>query len=674
MLINKWLKRHSALLVIRSLPAAYFLSLFLMPSMATAVIRFEDVSERSGIYRPFSTAASAWGDVNGDGWPDLWVSNHWHQPPSLYLNQKDGTFIDVAADTLVGDFPADFHGAGWADFDNDGDQDLMVTTGGGAGEGKCPNYLFVSDGAQLHDQAHQFDLDYSFGRGRTPLWFDADRDGRLDLLVMNRFRPGGKAPSAIFLQTEKGFVPASERLKFYPSGQRSLTEKGMDLFTNLINFRFTLRAGAIKPAEVFPLFADLTGDRHLDLIAFVKPMRAYSVANVPFKEITAELGLPNASGVKDAVIEDFNGDHKMDIFLAISSYFWGVNQVDPATLKGVMRLGNLDSQTIRFRSRGDVTFYLYTPWIDPSAPQNPLPQVAIGNRPPMPIDGTSVQLNPEDPSIHHPPRTTDRIGIAISYDPDQQLWQLKSVLPYFNVVINATHPIEQLDRVEFNNDDGARNDTLLINGPKGFKVSPDSNISGSKTASWSVVAGDFDNDMDMDLYLVCAGLAQNLPNILMENDGNGHFTRVPEAGGAAGSQRGIGNQVTSADYDQDGFLDLFVTNGAGNPPFSYEGPHQLFRNMGNQNHWLEIDLIGTDSNRDGIGTVVELEAGGMKQVRNQGGGIHSFSQNHARIHFGLGPHTRAERITVRWPSGLTSELVAVDADQLVRISETQPEQ
>ncbi len=654
---------------------ACLMLLFFIPSIGSADIRFEEVSKQSGVYHLHSTAASAWGDVNGDGWPDLWVSNHWHQHPSLYLNQQDGTFLDIAADVIVGDLPADFHGAAWVDFDNDGDQDLFVTTGGGGGEASCPNYLFVNQGGRLRDEAARFDLDYPYGRGRTPLWFDADRDGKLDVLLMNRFRPGGNAPSAIFLQGENRFVPANDRLKFYPSGQRSLKEKGMDLFTNMINFRFKLRAGAIKPAEVFPLLGDLIGDRHLDLVSFVKPMRAYSVVDVPFEEITAGLGLPNASGVQDAVIEDFNGDHQMDIFLARSSYFWGVNQVGPSTLKGMMRLGNVtDSQTIQFKSRGDVTFRLYTPWVDPSAPQQSLPQVAIGDRLPIPIDGTPVRLNQDDPSIHQAPRTTDRVGIAISYDPDQHLWQLKSVLPYFNVVISATHPIEQLDRVGFNNSDGPRTDTLLINGPKGFKISEDSGNSGSKTASWSVVAGDFDNDMDMDLYLVCAGLAQNLPNILLKNDGSGNFTKVADAGGAAGSELGIGNQVVSADYDRDGFLDLFVTNGAGNPPFSNEGPHQLFRNLGNENHWLEIDLQGTASNRDAIGAVIELEAGGVTQIRNQGCGIHSFSQNHQRIHFGLGPNPQANRITIRWPSGVMSELEAISADQILHMTEPPPAQ
>jgi hypothetical protein len=126
--------------------------------------------------------------------------------------------------------------------------------------------------------------------------------------------------------------------------------------------------------------------------------------------------------------------------------------------------------------------------------------------------------------------------------------------------------------------------------------------------------------------------------------------------------------VVSADFDGDGFLDLLVANGKGPPPFA-DGPAELFRNVGNQNHWLQIDLEGTRSNRDGIGAHVEMWAGGAHQHRDQDGGMHSFAQDHARLHFGLGDATRAERLRIQWPSGTVQELEDVEADQILRLRE-----
>ena len=113
----------------------------------------------------------------------------------------------------------------------------------------------------------------------------------------------------------------------------------------------------------------------------------------------------------------------------------------------------------------------------------------------------------------------------------------------------------------------------------------------------SAVAGDFDNDMDEDLFVSCTGGTRNLPNRLFLNNGSGKFTEVANAGGAAGrtgaavaSGAGTSDSVVVADYDRDGFLDLLVTNGLNMRPVYIGGPKQLFHNRGNGNNWIELDL------------------------------------------------------------------------------------
>ncbi len=100
------------------------------------------------------------------------------------------------------------------------------------------------------------------------------------------------------------------------------------------------------------------------------------------------------------------------------------------------------------------------------------------------------------------------------------------------------------------------------------------------------------------------------------------------------------------------------------------GHYQLLRNVAaNANHWLMIDLEGTRSNRDGIGAVVRVTAGGRTQVRVQDGGVHHRAQNHARLHFGLAGQAQADQITVHWPSGAVQQLSAVTANQVLRVRE-----
>ena len=191
----------------------------------------------------------------------------------------------------------------------------------------------------------------------------------------------------------------------------------------------------------------------------------------------------------------------------------------------------------------------------------------------------------------------------------------------------------------------------------------------SPTACRSIGTGDFDNDMDIDIYLVCSVSTKNIPNILYENIGKGNFVIIENSGGAAGSNLGIGDAGSIVDFDNDGFLDLFVTNGEHGENFPNIGPSQLFKNVGNENHWLEIDLEGTISNRDGIGSRVFVTTDNISQVREQKGGLHYRSQDSQIIHFGLGQHEQVDSITVHWPSGIIQEMKNILADQIIRIVE-----
>jgi hypothetical protein len=214
-------------------------------------------------------------------------------------------------------------------------------------------------------------------------------------------------------------------------------------------------------------------------------------------------------------------------------------------------------------------------------------------------------------------------------------------------------------------DEGVR---LLLKRNSGFiDATATAGLAGI-TDCYAVAAADFDNDMDMDFYLVRSRGTQNLPNMLWLNQGKGTFVEVLNAGGARGTSLGIGDYVTVADYDLDGFLDLFVGNGEGEAG-TIRGPLQLFHNAGNSHQSLQIDLQGTRSNRDGIGARLALTVGGVTQIREQGGGVHAAAQDQARIHFGLGTNSTVERLVITWPSGRVQTLTNIRANQILRVVE-----
>jgi len=176
---------------------------------------------------------------------------------------------------------------------------------------------------------------------------------------------------------------------------------------------------------------------------------------------------------------------------------------------------------------------------------------------------------------------------------------------------------------------------------------------------------DYDDDGFLDLYLVNSQ-GQGVPNRLFRNNGDGTFTDVAaEAGvGAKLPGDGRGSDATFADYDNDGFPDLIVDNGGG----TSVGTYILYHNNGNSNKWLKVVLQGTQSNRSGIGAKLRLVVGGKTQYR-QYFGQHYMGQNYIPVHFGLGQATSASSLTIQWPSGTVQTLTNIASNQTITVVE-----
>jgi hypothetical protein len=123
-----------------------------------------------------------------------------------------------------------------------------------------------------------------------------------------------------------------------------------------------------------------------------------------------------------------------------------------------------------------------------------------------------------------------------------------------------------------------------------------------------------------------------------------------------------GRGLATADYDNDGDIDI-VTNNRGDFP-------SLLRNDGgNANHWLEILLIGTKSNRDAIGASLKLTSEGIAHVEQSKGGMSYMSASDPRIFFGLGKRTKIDSLEITWPSGSVEKLINVPVDKIIAVKE-----
>jgi hypothetical protein len=104
-------------------------------------------------------------------------------------------------------------------------------------------------------------------------------------------------------------------------------------------------------------------------------------------------------------------------------------------------------------------------------------------------------------------------------------------------------------------------------------------------------------------------------------------------------------------------------------PLNLGGRKQLIHNLGNSNSWVEFDLVGTTSNRDGIGSKVYATAGGVTQYREQNGGYHKWSQNFMRLHVGLATNTAVDTTTVVWPDSTSTTYTALAAGHIYQLKQ-----
>jgi hypothetical protein len=183
---------------------------------------------------------------------------------------------------------------------------------------------------------------------------------------------------------------------------------------------------------------------------------------------------------------------------------------------------------------------------------------------------------------------------------------------------------------------------------------------------------DYDNDGWQDIFVADGHIEDQIERVqkrvsyaepahLFRNLGGGKFTEVTTQMGGAFAAPRVARAAAYADIDNDGFLDILLTTNA--------GPTYLFHNEGGSNSSLRVKLVGTKSNRDGIGAVVRVAAGSDKQWKMLRSGSSYLAQSELVLTFGLGAQSKADSVEIQWPSGQVDKLANVNAGQTVTVQE-----
>lgn len=515
---------------------------------------------RSSLLPEDMGSGAGFADYDNDGDLDLYVVNNpgpleaeiSSQSPGniLYRNNGDGTFTDVTGKAGVGDRG---HGMGcvFGDYDNDGNLDLYVTNFGA-------NVLYRNNGdGSFSDVTEATGVgDERWGTGAV--YGDYDRDGDLDLYVCN-----------------------------YVDYKLSTIEKMRSK---------SKQAGISVPGALNPVAFEAQ-----DNVLF------RNNGDGTFSDVTDELGVgANGGRSMQAIFTDFDLDGDLDLYVA--------NDLTPNFVfenDGAGSFADVSSESWAADFRGSMG-------------------LATGD-----YDGDGD------------------LDLFISHWIDQEntlyrnLWVEGSEIT--NEKSNKADPIRLIDESYA---------SLLA------EIS-------MKDIGWGTDFFDYDNDTDLDIFVANGSTFQYLemPKFLIRqkdrlfrNEGDGTFIDVAGEAGVAALRSRVGRGAAFGDYDNDGDVDVFVVN-------NHDRAVLLRNDGGNRNAWFQVKLVGTADNRDGVGSKIRVQAGNLTQIREINAGSSYMSFNSLMAEFGLGRESMVDLLEIKWPNGEIEQFSDVRVNQKVVVTQ-----
>ena len=507
-------------------------------------------------------------------------------------------------------------GLGWADYDNDGDDDLYLVNFAGpflmdeAELKKRPgNRLYRNDGNGKFTDVTQKSGVGHVGWDYGCLWFDYDNDGWLDLAVTHYL--------GVVLYRNRGD-------QTFEDATQAAGLADIDRFLQGMTAGDYDRDGDLDLYLCGYVEFDRERARNRPLVSgrpavWTNPVSYAALPNIllrnegdgKFVDVTESAGVANPKGKSmQALFCDFDNDGWPDLFVG--------NDVGTAD--------------VLFHNRHDGTF----------------DNVAV-------IAGTFDR------------RAT--MGIAVG-----DIWH-RGVMDLFTTHwVAEDHALWKNLAIQLDSPESSEDDSLMFE-----DVGPQTGIVAAKASpfvGWGTGLYDFDNDGHLDLMISNGSTIEDeltlevltepklipQPSQVLWNDGDGQFIDIsPEAGGFF-QQHLVNRGLAFSDYNQDGRIDAAVLR--------HNGPAILLKNVSESTgHWLQVRLKGTKNNVFGVGARVEVKAGDIVHSRQCVLSSSYLSSDSLLCHFGLGDVTTVDHVKVIWPDGTESRQDNLKADRIIEIDD-----
>lgn len=485
-------------------------------------------------------------------------------------------------------------------------------------------------------------------------FLDADGDGWPDILLIN----------------SKDFTPR---------GRKSLPA----LYHNNHNGTFTnVTAGSGLDVEMYGLgvaIADYDNDGREDIyITALEGDRLFhNEGNGKFKDVTKAAGIVNANFGTSAVWFDYDRDGKVDLFVA--NYVQWTQKgdlwcsLDGATKSYCTPESYKGNSSRLFRNLGDGKFEDVTKKAGLGEPTSKSLGAAVldynGDGWPDLFVSNDTQPNKLYRNRGNGTFTEEAVAAGVALGEDGVSRGAMGVDASDYDHSGRTHLLVG----NFSNQMLG----LYHNEGNGLFVDEASRSSIGRSSLLSLAFGVFFFDYDLDGYpdifaanghideeigRVQAKIQYRQPPLLFHNDGKGGFGNASGSVGPDLMRPLVARGAAYADIDRDGDLDILVTTN--------NGSAYLYRNDGgNRNHWWNVRLIGTKSNRSAIGAVVRIESASGKQGQTVHSGSSYCSQSDLALTFGLGNDATIAAVEVSWPSGAKQRFTNVPANKFVSITE-----